>query len=126
MMPSFIKTKQAAVEVQLLTVRAKNNIVLSENGEVINPHLSIWNNKKVCTVPVPVAFAIGTDAPPQLEVQLGFADLQEKGTLEILSASGTLLFSGNVIDEGYVLATACDTPGALAQLQDDQIGRAHV
>lgn len=119
MVATLLRIKPAMLEVQLLAVKAHNNIVLQQNGELLNPHIAIWSNKSVCTTPVPVAFNIGNDHKPQLEIQLAVGGNAGQGVLEILAANGTLLFRGDYSGSGTVLATACYMPEALAQLKDD-------
>ncbi|BAV04648.1 hypothetical protein SAMN05421788_111154 [Filimonas lacunae] len=120
MVATLLKPKPSAtLDVQLIAVQAHNNIVLSQNGQLINPHLSLWNNKNICTAPVPVAFNIGCNTRPQLAIQLAVGgNATRQGVLEVLAANGTLLFYGEYTSD-TIVATACYIPEALAQLQDD-------
>lgn len=116
MVATLLKPRPATLEVRLITVQARNNIVLTQHGQLINPHLPVWSNKKICTRPVPVAFNIGAAMRPQLEIQLAVGGNTGQGELEILAANGTLLFRGE-LNNSYVTALACFTPEGLAQLQ---------
>lgn len=119
MVATLLKIKPAALDVQLVTVKAHNNIVLQQKGKLLNPHITIWNNKRICTTPVPVAFNIGNDHKPKLEIQLAVGGKVGQGVLEVLAANGTLLFTGNFNGTDTVYVTACFLPEALAQLKDD-------
>ncbi|GGH58104.1 hypothetical protein HNQ91_000356 [Filimonas zeae] len=121
MVATLRRSRPVTLDIQLLAIQPHNNLVIQRKGKLLNPHLPIWNNKNVCTTPVAVAFDIGNDRKPQLEVQLAVGGNVGQGVLEIFAANSILLFRGLFNRSQTVMATAVYTPEVLSQLQDDML-----
>ena len=114
-MKSSVKTSEA-VEVQLQTISPRNNIVVSKDGKPINPHLAVWDSKRI-SPQLPLAFDLGGTAPASLEVTLAVKGVLEKGALlQALASDNTVLFSGEITGDSKSIVQATSAPAQLARL----------
>lgn len=106
---------------RLLAIEAFNNIVLSQNGKVIDPRRQIWNWKNTNGEANPVAFDLNAPKDPQLIVYLMNQNVIPPGaTLRALAIDGLtkmILYSGKIADAFQsIVVTAVKKPAALSQL----------
>lgn len=108
----------------ILSIRPRNNIVLSKGGRPINPHKVVWNRHKAPSTPITsIAFALDQDEPASLEIQLlsGRQKLEGKTRLEALDDNRNLLFSGEINGLDLVLVKAQVSKERLPQRQSRAI-----